>query len=246
MKLDFSGQTVLVTGATRGIGRRMAQDFRDLGARVLLTGTKPEQVAELNAAAESDIRYLAADFTRPESTRALLAELETEPRIDVCVNNAGINRINPIGEVRTEDWRDVLEVNLTAPFMLTRALAPRMREQGYGRIVNIGSIFGHVSRAQRSVYTTTKYGLRGLTITASIELAPHGVLVNTVSPGFVLTDLTREILSDEERAALEAEIPAGRFADPSDISRVVIFLSSSLNTYLTGQNIIVDGGFVNV
>ena len=116
----------------------------------------------------------------------------------------------------------------------------------YGRIVNIASIFGSISREKRSVYTMTKYALRGLTVTSSLELAKYDVLVNAVLPGFVLTDLTKKNLTEEERVTLSEQIPCKRMATPQDISNVVIFLSSKYNTYLTGQSITVDGGYVNV
>ena len=121
-----------------------------------------------------------------------------------------------------------------------------MQERKFGRIINITSIFGVISKAKRSIYTTTKFGLRGLTVTSAIELAPYNVLVNSVSPGFVLTELTKSILSEEEMKNLASQVPIGRFAEPDEISHVVLFLASPLNTYLTGQNIVVDGGFVDV
>ena len=246
MKIDFTGQVVLVTGATRGIGKQLADDFASLRANLILTGTKEGEIRDLNESTGSEQQYYCVDFKNGESTEKFLGELEKYKRIDVCVNNAGINRINYIDETRIEDWKDILNVNLEAPFMITRAVSPLMKKNRYGRIINIASIFGVISKAKRSIYTTTKFGLRGLTITSAIELAPYNVLVNSVSPGFVLTELTKKILTEEEMKQLASQVPLGRFAEPDEISRVVLFLASSLNTYLTGQNIIVDGGFVNV
>lgn len=246
VRIDFTGRTVVVTGATRGIGQRIADDLAELGAELVLTGTRPEEVDALNDAGPPRRRYHCVDFTQPDSAMAFVEALEAMDRIDACVNNAGINRINPIEETRLEDWNDVVAVNLTGPFLLTRSVAKVMKRNGYGRIVNIGSIFGSVSREKRSVYSTTKFGLRGLTVAASNDLARHGVLVNSVSPGFVLTDLTRRILSEEEREELVRQVPAGRLAQPEDISPVVLFLCSALNTYVTGQDVVVDGGFLNV
>jgi 3-oxoacyl-[acyl-carrier protein] reductase len=129
--------------------------------------------------------------------------------------------------------------------MITRKVSKIMKSNGYGRIVNISSIFGVISRGKRSIYSITKFGLRGLTLAASNELARHNILVNAVSPGFVLTELTKGILSKKEIADLSKQIPVGRFARPEEISKVVLFLASDMNTYITGQNIIVDGGYVN-
>jgi 3-oxoacyl-[acyl-carrier protein] reductase len=249
MKVDFTGQVALITGATRGIGKQIAEDLGDLGAELILTGTQKSQIETLKA--QSDRHrgrryYHCVDFTSEGSTEAFLRELEAYPRIDVCINNAGINRINLITETDLADWEAIIKVNLRAPFLIVRQVGAKMQQQNYGRIVNLSSIFGLLSREKRGAYTMSKYGLRGLTVTGAIELARYNVLVNTVSPGFVLTDLTRNILSEREIHALCAQIPIGRLATPDEISRVVIFLASSLNTYLTGQNIIVDGGYVNV
>jgi 3-oxoacyl-[acyl-carrier protein] reductase len=250
MKIDFQGQTVLVTGATRGMGKQFADDFAGLGANLILTGTGKDQIETLNRQVKQDKqslrKYYAVDFTNAASTDAFIEAIEAYPKIDVCINNAGINRINFIDETLPGDWKDILSVNLEAPFKITRAVSRIMKKNRYGRIINIASIFGSISKAKRSIYTTTKYGLRGLTTTSAIELAPYNILVNSVSPGFVLTELTKRILSEEEMKNLSLQVPIGRFAEPDEISRVVLFLASSLNTYLTGQNIVIDGGFVDV
>lgn len=249
MRIDFEGQTALITGATRGIGARIADDLEEAGAFVVGTGTDPDEISKLNEQADAQDRarrWIRADFSEDESIEALIEAVEDLDRVDVCINNAGINRTDFIDETDLDDFEDILSVNLRAPFRIVRSVGGLMKEQGYGRIVNIGSIFGVISRAQRSMYSTTKFGLRGLTVSASNDLARHDVLVNTVSPGFVLTDLTRKVLSDEQMAELEDEIPIGRLAEPEDISRTVLFLASNLNTYITGENVVADGGYVNV
>jgi len=246
MKLDFDGQTALVTGATRGIGHQLARDFASLGARVVLTGTQ-EQAAVQSASSlpARGHRGLGVDFSDADSTRSFLAAVELEPRIDVLVNNAGINRINPVDAVLDEDWLAVQRVNLEAPVRLTRTVSRIMKANGYGRIVNIASIFGVISKEKRALYSMTKFGLRGLTVASAHDLAKYGVLVNSVSPGFVRTDLTDKMLSPSEQASLTDQIPLRRFAKPDDISPVVMFLASSLNTYVTAQNVVVDGGFIS-
>lgn len=251
MQIGFHGKTVLITGATRGIGRQLAGDFESLGANLILTGTRPDQIEELNRSLETEgrgknIHYLCADFSDERSLLDFMQDLRRYDRIDVCVNNAGINRINYIYDAPLTDWDAVLNVNLRAPFLILHDVSRTMKSNGYGRIVNIGSIFGVVSREKRAIYSSSKSGLVGLTRAAAIDLAPYGILVNCVSPGFVRTDLTESILSEAEIRDLTARIPLGRMAVPEDISKAIVFLSSDLNTYITGQNIVVDGGYVDV
>lgn len=250
MKIDFSGQVALVTGGTRGLGKQIADDLFNLGADLILTGTNSKQIEELNHSLPPEkqerIKYIAADFRDSKNIKQFTEQIMAHERIDVCVNNAGINRINYIDETLIEDWDDIITVNLKAPFMIIREVTKIMKKRNYGRIVNISSIFGVISRQKRSIYSTSKFGLRGLTLSVANELARYNILVNSVSPGFVLTELTKSILTKEEMSELADEIPAGRLATPDEISRVVIFLASSLNTYIAGQNIIVDGGYVNV
>lgn len=250
MKVDFHGQVVLVTGATRGIGWQLARDFASLGAQLVMTGTKRPSTEELRAITRKGegtlLGFHEVDFTDQERTRVFLRELARYKKIDVSVNNAGINRISRIHESRVEDWDDILSVNLKAPYLITRVVSRTMKRHGYGRIINISSIFGLISREKRSIYSSSKSGLLGLTVASSNELARYNVLVNAVSPGFVLTDLTKRILSKAEMSKLAAQVPVRRLATPDEISHVVVFLASGYNTYITGQNIIVDGGYVNV
>lgn len=248
MKIDFSGQIALVTGATRGLGRQIADDLSRLGAELVLTGTNPEEVGLLSSAdrrRKPRRHWQALDFTKADSVDEFLDKLENYGRIDVCVNNAGINRINPIDQIRSEDWQDILRVNLNGPFLVSRAVSRLMKKNGYGRIVNIGSVFGVVSKEGRAAYSVTKFGVRGLTVASALDLAPYNILVNTVSPGVVATDLTTRILGEKGIQEMSSKIPLARLASPEEISRVVLFVASKLNTYMTAQNIVVDGGFVN-
>ncbi len=248
MQIDFTGKTVLVTGATRGIGAAIAGEFRAAGADLILTGTKQDEIDALNRAGkpEDTTRYVQVDFADEHSVNAFMEELAQYGRIDVVVNNAGTNRISLVDETSDEDYNLLTEVNLRAPYLICRQVIPGMKAAGYGRIVNIASIWGVITKAGRSVYTLTKHGLVGLTKTLAVELAPHNILVNAVSPGFTLTELTKSTLSEAEMKAIVEQIPIKRFAQPEEMARVVLFLASDLNSYLTGQNIVVDGGFVNV
>ena len=227
MNLDFKNKTVLVTGATRGIGKCISDDFESLGADVI---SFPSSIYDLTNRKE------LYDFI--EYIEAL--------RVDICINNAGINKINYIEDVLEEEYDKIMHINAKAPFMISQAVSKTMKVREYGRIVNIASIFGHCTKEKRSCYTTSKFALVGMTKTLAVEMAPYNVLVNSVSPGFTATELTTRVLGKKGIAEMCKQVPMKRMAAPDEISKVVLFLSSEYNTYLTGQNIIVDGGFVNV
>ena len=240
MNIDFEGQTVLVTGASRGIGRQIAEDFKEAGATLIVTSTKGRDSTSHWSA---DVRHLAADFSDPQSTKAFIEEVRALERLDVCVNNAGLSRHGTLQDATEEDWWMTNEVNLKAPFFLMQAAADVMKRASYGRMVGISSVWGHVSMPERTIYAATKFGIRGLTVSAAVELAPFGILVNDVAPGFTLTDMVLGNYSDAQRAAMAAKVPLGRLAEPKEIASSVLFLASRQNSYITGQSLVVDGGF---
>jgi len=233
---------VLVTGASRGIGRAIAGRFLAEGARVIGTATRTLPPEE----ALPGVEFVAVDLSEPKQTQEFTEYLKGLPRLDACINNAGINRIKPLGDVTPADYQAVLSVDLEAPYAICQAAASVMQKQGGGRIVNIASIWSVVTKAQRSLYSAAKTGLVGLTRALAAELGSSGILVNAVSPGFVLTDLTRQSLSVAEMEKLSAQIPCRRMAEPAEIAELVAFLAGPRNTYLTGQNIVIDGGFTIV
>jgi len=248
--LDFTGQIILVTGATRGIGKAIAHAFHAAGGTVWLTGTNPEQIDALNREASikgiERLHYIAVDFTKDDSIEQFVQLLDSMERIDVVVNNAGTNRINLVENTSLEDYDFLESINLRTPYRICQAVVPKMKAAAYGRIINVASIWSVITKPGRSIYTTTKFGLVGLTKTLAVELAASNIMVNAVSPGFTLTELTRATLTSAEIDVLAQQVPARRFAEPEEIAQIVLFLSSTLNTYLTGQNIVVDGGFVSI
>lgn len=213
----------LVTGASRGIGSAIADALR-LQSCEVLTPSRTE-----------------LDLMSDESVDAYIAGLDIP--VDILVNDAGINRIAPLDDAEDADIAQMLQINLISPFRLIRALAPGMRDRTYGRIVNISSIWSIVSRSGRTGYTMSKSALNGMTRSLAVELAPFNVLINNVAPGYVLTDLTRQNNSPEELKQISDTIPTGRLAAPQEIASVVAFLSSGANSYLTGQTLVVDGGY---
>ena len=246
MKIDFINKTIIVTGGTRGIGAAIVQLFQECNAQIIATGTNNKELERLNReSVGKKIKYMHLDFTSNKSVQEFLVYLDNQDRIDVFINNAGVNKIDSIDKISEEDWDWINNVNLRGPFLLTRAVSKIMLIQGYGRMVNIGSIFGIVSKAKRAAYSATKWGLIGFTKAVALDLAPHNILVNAVSPGFVNTELTRKILGDKEIKEITETIPQQRLASVVEIAKTVVFLGSEHNTYITGQNIIVDGGFTS-
>ena len=242
-----SKRVILITGATRGIGAAMTNLFAAQGADLILTGTKPREIAALNKSCGPRRRYVAVDLANPSSLNHFLAFIAGLKRLDVCVNNAGINIIKPVDKVTAEELDRLTAIDYRAPYLINQAAARVMKRGGRGgRILNVASIWSLVTRPGRSIYSAAKAGVAGMTRAMATELAPDRILVNCISPGFTLTDLTRKSLSKKEQRALAAQVPLGRLAEPEEIARVAVFLCSLENTYLTGQNIVVDGGFTNV
>lgn len=216
-------RTALITGAARGIGaaikKRLEQE--DL---VLLTPSRTE-----------------LDLLSDISIDAFLSSLKKP--VDILINNAGINYLAGIEDVSIEKMQEMSQVNLAAPLRMTQGIIPGMKANMFGRIVNVSSIFGIVSKERRLFYSTTKAGLIGMTRGLAVELAPFNILVNCVAPGYVMTELTMQNNTKEELEIIRNAIPVGRLAEPEEIAEVVAFLCSDKNSYITGQAIVVDGGF---
>jgi 3-oxoacyl-[acyl-carrier protein] reductase len=183
------------------------------------------------------------DLADGEAVRAFAASRACE-HVDILINNAAENVPTLLEDAEMQAWLRAVDVNVSGPFLLTRYLGTAMAVRGWGRIVNISSVYSLVSRPKRVMYTTTKSAINGLTRAAAVELGPRGVLVNAVCPGFVDTDLTRANNTPEDIVKLCEQVPLGRLADPAEIAAFVAFLGSDENTYITGQVIPIDGGFL--
>lgn len=221
---DLPGRTVLITGAARGIGSAIADRYRASGWRVLA----PTR-AELELADPASIDRYTSD---PQHLA-----------VDALVNNAGINPIVPIPGLDEGNFIQALTVNLTAPLLLVKAVTPHMVRRGWGRIVNVSSIYSLIGREGRAAYSSSKAALNALTRAAAIEFGQHNILVNAVLPGFVETDLTRKNNTPAQIAELAANVPLRRLADPGEIAPLAYFLGSDQNSYVNGQCIVIDGGF---
>ena len=248
LEIDLSNRTAFVTGATRGIGLAIAEQLAEAGASVIATGTGPEEGAGLAGLRSRglEVSYWRLDLEKESSLQACREYLAQLDRLDVLVNNAGVNEILEIHDITAQDYDRLHRIDLRGPMLLSASAIPLMRRSGWGRIVSIASIWSTITKPGRGMYTASKFGLVGMTKTLAVENAAHGILANAVSPGFTLTELTRSTLTQREIDQLGAQVPMARFAEPVEIARVVAFLCSPLNTYLTAQNVTVDGGFTTV
>lgn len=234
----LDGRLALVTGATRGLGRAMAERLRDDGARVIGTGTRPD------GAVPEGCEFMAVDLADRDAIIAFAGEIRTLAPL-ILINNAGIGLERGIEDLDTDEFLRVQDVNLLAPVILCRAVVPGMRKAGWGRILNIGSIYGTISREKRVAYSASKFGIDGVTASLAPEVAKDGILVNTLAPGFVRTEAL-DAIADLDFAEIEANIPIGRMGRPEEIAAFAAWLVGPENTYISGANLIIDGGLVRV
>ncbi|MEK5254413.1 3-oxoacyl-[acyl-carrier-protein] reductase [Paenibacillus sp. FSL F4-0125] len=240
------GQTALVTGGSRGIGRSIALALAEHGVKVAVNYAGSEAAAHETVSRIAELGSegiaLRGDVGNSEQAESLVKEvLNTWGRIDIVVNNAGITRDNLIMRMKEEEFDQVIETNLKGVFNCLKAATRPMMKQRYGRIINISSVVGVTGNPGQANYSAAKAGVIGLTKAAARELSSRGITVNCIAPGFIDTDMTRE-LSDEVRSELEKGIPLARLGRPEEIAMAVVFLASEGAAYMTGQTLHVDGG----
>jgi 3-oxoacyl-[acyl-carrier protein] reductase len=245
VKVDLAGKIALVTGGSRGIGHAIAQALARVGAHVAVLGrdgAKAQEAAQ--SLGSGPARGYACDVSDAGQVETTVASVEKDfGRIDVLVNNAGTTRDNLLFRIGEDDWDAVMDTNLKGAFLVTKHAARGMIKRRWGRIINITSVVGIAGNKGQSNYSASKAGLIGFTKSVSKELASRNVLVNAVAPGFIETDLTRD-LSPDARAVLLAAIPLGRWGQVGDVAAAVLFLASDFASYITGQVLVVDGGMV--
>jgi NAD(P)-dependent dehydrogenase (short-subunit alcohol dehydrogenase family) len=246
---DLTGRAALITGGSKGLGKAMARGLAQAGADVFISSRNEN---DLKAALEEILAgtgrrggYLVADMTKRDDVKKLArTALEKMGRVDILINKAGVNIPQSIEGVTDEAWDVVLETNLTSVMALTRALVPQMRSRKWGRIIHISSVMAFVSKEKRNAYSASKAALIGMTHATSLEVGEDGVTVNCIAPGPFLTDMPGKILSAEEKAEFAQKTALNRWADPNELVGPALMLASEAGSYVTGQVLVVDGGFL--
>jgi len=243
--MQLEGKIALVTGARRGIGRAIALKFAQNGADcVLVARSAPDELAEEIRAMGRRALALALDVSDAEAVEAAFKNAVKEMGgLDILVNNAGVTHDNLLIRMKLEQWREVIDVNLSGAFYCTKAAARPMLKSEGGRIINISSVIGQMGNAGQANYAASKAGLLGLTKSVAKELGSRGITVNAIAPGFIVTDMTHD-LSDEAKSVLLSQIPLGTLGETEDVAELALFLASGKARYITGQTFNVDGGLV--
>jgi len=258
--MSLKSKTALVTGSTSGIGLAIARGFAAQGANVVLNGFgKPDEIERTRAGIETEFgvraHYSAADMTKPAEIEAMVREAqEMFGSVDILVNNAGIQFVSPIEEFPGEKWEQIIAINLSSAFYAMKAVIPGMKAKGWGRIINTASAHSLVASPYKSAYVAAKHGIAGLTKTAALELAPHKITVNCISPGYVWTPLVEAQIPDTMKARgltkeqvmedvfLKAQ-PTKEFVTVDQVAGLAVFLCSDAASQMTGANLTMDGGW---
>jgi len=240
--MSFEGKIVLVTGASRGIGRAIAESFVARGAKVIGTATSESGAQAISQYLGESGKGFMLDVVDAQSIDSVLKLIREEfGEIDILVNNAGITRDNLLMRMKDDEWQDILDTNLTSVFRLSKAVMRAMMKKRFGRIITIGSVVGTMGNAGQANYAAAKAGLIGFSKSLAREVASRGITVNVVAPGFIETDMTRA-LTEDQRAGILAQVPASRLGDAKEIASAVAFLASDEAGYITGETLHVNGG----
>lgn len=249
VQFKLNGRVALITGGNRGLGKAMAQALAEAGAEVALTsrsGERAQAVAvEITTATGKTCRGYALDVTQPDQVEVVVAQTINDfGRLDILINNAGINVRGAIDELTLEEFKEVQETNVTGAWLMCRAVAPHLKAQGYGRVINIGSMLSLVSMSDRTPYATSKGAILQMTRSLALEWAPFGITVNAILPGPFGTEMNQPLLQDPEKyQAFVQQIPLGRWGELDEIGGLAVYLASDASSFVTGAGITIDGGW---
>jgi NAD(P)-dependent dehydrogenase (short-subunit alcohol dehydrogenase family) len=249
MAQSLTGRTALITGASKGLGKAMACALAEAGANVAIVSrdeARLRTVADEISKGGGRAEVFVADVTDETQVTRLSADFAARfgGPLHILINNAGINVRKPLTDFTLEEWHRVMNTNVTSVFLVCRAFMPLMKGQGYGRIINMTSMMSHVSIAGRTAYSASKTALLGLTRALALELAPEKITVNGISPGVYDTELNAPLMQNAElRAQFLAKIPIGRFGQPGEIGKLAVYLCSEDAGFITGTDILIDGGW---
>ncbi|CAH1659050.1 Gluconate 5-dehydrogenase [Hyphomicrobiales bacterium] len=248
---DLTGQTALVTGSSRGLGRAMAQGLAEAGAAIVLNGVDASRLktaADEMRAEGFTVHEAPFDVTDEDAIKAAFARLDVEGiAVDILVNNAGIQLRKPMVELASDEWRKVIETNLTSAFIIGREAAIRMIPRGRGKVINIGSLTSELARATVTPYTVAKGGIKMLTRGMAAEWGEHGIQANAIGPGYMITDMNQALIDNPTFDAwVKARTPARRWGRPEELISTVVYLAAPASSYVNGQLIFVDGGMASV
>ena len=239
---DFSKRKVLITGSSRGIGKKIAEDFISLGAEVLITGTNESLLSTVKKELGPKCHSFPCDFFNPKEIEMLIDQASDKlGSVDTLVNNAGITRDSLFLRMSMLNWQEVINVNLNSVMQLSQMAIKSMIKNRFGRIINISSIVGTTGNPGQANYAAAKAGLVGFSKSLALEVASRGITVNNIAPGYIQTDMTNK-LTDKQKEAILERIPARKLGVPADVSNLAIFLSSSRADYITGQTFHINGG----
>jgi NAD(P)-dependent dehydrogenase (short-subunit alcohol dehydrogenase family) len=244
---DLSGRSALVTGGGRGLGKEMARILAKAGAEVAICSRTESQIVEsareLSAEAGVRVEPLVADVgKRPDAERLAREAIAKLGKVDILISNAGWNIPQAVDAIRDGDWDSLLELNVTSSMVLTRAVAPGMKDRKWGRVIYISSIMAFASTGDRVAYSTTKAALHGMVKANALHLGAHGITVNCLAPGPFATDMPMSILTEEQKQRFAARTAIGRWGQPAELAPAALLLASAAGNYITGSVLVVDGG----
>ena len=246
---DLQGRVALITGGSKGLGKAMARGLAEAGADIVISSRHEDELqfalGEILEGTGRKGKYFVSDLSHREQANQLAKQtLEAMGRVDILINNAGTNKPEAIDAIEDETWDKVLELNLSSVMALTRAVVPNMKSRRWGRIIHISSVMGFVSKEKRNIYSATKSALLGLARANCLDLGEFGITVNCIAPGPFLTDLPMSVLSDAEKKIFSDRTALGRWGDPKELAGPALLLSSDAGSYITGQTLVVDGGYL--